>query len=223
MLLRCDLVGHPDTRETRLVMESAFREFGMPEVIRSDNGSPFASTGLGGLSELSVWLVKLGIGLERIEPGKPQQNGRHERMHLTLKREAASPPRFSAAAQQRALDLFRKNYNFERPHEALGMRTPASVYAPSIRRFPEKLSHREEFWDVERVLVNKHGYMQWEGRKIKVGLALRHELVELRPRGRRKWHVGFGPVVLGLLDETQWKRGIMPLGRRAKVSAMSPV
>ena len=146
---------------------------------------------------MSVWFIKLGIRVERIEPGKPQQNGRHARMHLTLKREAATSPRFSAAARQRAFDAFRKQYDFERPHEALGMRTPASIYVPSSHRFPEKLSHSDDPWCVERALVDKHGFINWQGRRIKVGLALKHELVELRPRGRRKWHVGFGPVAAG--------------------------
>jgi transposase InsO family protein len=222
-LLRCEIVGNADTWEVRQVLESAFREFGLPEAIRSDNGPPFASTGLGGLSELSVWLIRLGIRVERIDPGKPQQNGRHERMHLTLKRETASPPRHSRQAQQRAFDAFRIEYNLERPHESLKMRTPTSAYAPSSRLFPEQLARNDYPFDVERAVVDKHGFMVWQGRKIRVGAAFKHELVELRPRGRRKWHVSFGPVVLGLLDENRRKAGIVPLARKPRVSAMSSV
>src|SRR5688572_7756551 len=117
-LLRCEGLEAANYKAVRPVFESAFEEFGLPEVIRSDNGSPFATKGAGGLSELSAWWVRLGIRPERIEPGKPQQNGRHERMHLTLKKETALPPRASMLAQQRRFDAFRREYNDERPHEA---------------------------------------------------------------------------------------------------------
>jgi putative transposase len=123
--------------------EAAFREYGLPLRIRSDNGAPFASRSIAGLSELSVWWIKLGITPERIVPGKPQQNGRHERMHKTLKAETASPPRTDTEAQQQAFDEFRRCYNEERPHEALGQRTPASLYSPSPRSFPATLHDPE--------------------------------------------------------------------------------
>lgn len=218
-LLRCDIVARPDCRDTRLVLESAFREYGLPAAIRSDNGPPFASTGLGGLTELSAWLIRLGIRLERIEPGKPQQNGRHERMHLTLKREATSPPRHSLAAQQRRFDRFRHEFNHERPHEALRFQTPATVYAPSTRLFPERLGRDDYPFDVERVLVDKHGYVTVAQRRVRVGLALRNELLELRPAGSKRCAIIFGPVLLGYFDERNWRQGIVP--PRRKVSAMS--
>jgi transposase InsO family protein len=120
-LLRCRVVEQPDDEHSRPVFRSTFREYGLPLALRTDNGPPFASTqALGGLTRLSVWWVKLGITLERIEPGHPQQNGRHERMHETLKQETAWPPRPNGRAQQRAFNDFWYVYNFERPHAALG-------------------------------------------------------------------------------------------------------
>ena len=124
-------------------LERVFREYGLPEVIRSDNGSPFASVGLGGLSKLAVWWVKLGIVPERIQPGHPEQNGRLERLHRTLKGEVASPPRRNRREQQRAFDEFRRQYNQERPHEALGQQAPARHYQPSSREYPARVSSPE--------------------------------------------------------------------------------
>src|SRR5262249_55145923 len=130
-VLRCEGVLDPNGTAVMSIFDSAFQEFGVPTAIRSDNGPPFASTGVGGLTRLAVWFLQLGIRLERIAPGKPQQNGRHERMHRTLKLEAAldERPQADLPAQQRAFDLWRREYNDERPHQALGNRTPASVYS----------------------------------------------------------------------------------------------
>src|SRR5712692_9223500 len=132
-LLCAQLMARPDYANCRSAMERAFREYGLPRAIRSDNGAPFASVGVGGLSRLSVWWIKLGIMPERIEPGQPLQNGRHERMHRTLKAECANPPAATAAAQQRRFDQFRAELNQQRPHEALGQPPPAQHYAPSAR------------------------------------------------------------------------------------------
>lgn len=136
-LLGC--VALPNTRVggVRKAMRTLFETFGLPAAIRSDNGSPFASKAPAGLSELSAWWLKLGIRHERIEPGKPQQNGRHERMHLTLKLETAMPPSGSMRAQQRAFDRFRLEYNEQHPHEALGQRFPAEHYRRSYRPLPQ--------------------------------------------------------------------------------------
>jgi putative transposase len=123
--------------------ERAFREYGLPLAIRTDNGVPFATTGIHGLSQLNVWWMRLGIQHQRIHPGRPQQNGAHERMHRTLKRAAIRPPRANAAAQQRAFDAFRREYNVERPHEYLGGNTPASHYATSPRPYPRQLPTQE--------------------------------------------------------------------------------
>jgi len=125
--------------EAQPLFERAFREYGLPATIRSDNGAPFASTGVSGLTALSAWWIKLGIRHERIDPGHPQQNGRHERFHRTLL-EAMTPPEPDLAAQQRRFAHFARDYNEERPHEALGQRTPASVYEPSARPMPERIA-----------------------------------------------------------------------------------
>jgi transposase InsO family protein len=130
-LLRSQAVEKTDTERVRAIFEAAFREYGLPEAIRTDNGAPFASSAVGGLSRLAVWWIKLGIVPERIEAGHPEQNGRHERMHRTLKLDLR--PAEDWRGQQRELDRFRHDYNQVRPHEALGMQTPASV-SMSLRR-----------------------------------------------------------------------------------------
>src|SRR5690606_29536345 len=138
-LLACK--GLPGTRypDTQAVFERLFREYGLPERIRTDNGVPFANTGVGHLSRLTIWWIKLGIWPERIEPGQPQQNGRHERMHRTLKRSLTEEVGATLKAQQRVLDGFRLDYNEHRPHESLGQRSPASCYQASNRPYPRRL------------------------------------------------------------------------------------
>ena len=130
LLLRCQAVLHPDEESVRPVLDAAFREFGLPRAIRTDNGPPFATTTVRGLSRLSVWWIKLGIVPERIEPAKPAQNGRHERLHRTLKQETASPPARTLRLQQRAFDQFREYDNHDRPHEALEQQTPHRSIIP---------------------------------------------------------------------------------------------
>ena len=137
-LLACVIVP-PRTDTVRVAVEQLFKRYGLPLAIRSDNGAPFAGTGAGGLSRLSVGWIKAGIALERIEPGQPQQNGRHERMHRTLKAETAKPPAASAGQQQVRFDRFRQDFNDNRPHEALGQQPPAAFYRPSLRPYPERL------------------------------------------------------------------------------------
>jgi len=179
-----------------------FRENGMPLALRTDNGPPFASTSLGGLSGLSVWWVRLGIGLERIEPGCPQQNGRHERMHRTLKEATANPPARGLGAQQKAFDGFRQEYNEERPHEGLGQQTPCSVYGPSAREYPERLPEQRGYpddWEKRR--VRKGGQMKWKGRDIPLSEALWGQEIGLEPVGDGQWAVHFETLRLGLFDE----------------------
>jgi putative transposase len=132
-LLRCKALRQPRYFPTRQVFESAFREYGLPESIRTDNGAPFSTLAPGGLSRLAVWWIRLGIRPERIFPGRPDQNGRHERMHSTLKAEVCRPPCSSFHAQQRAFDAFRSEYNQVRPHEALGGHVPSSGVRRVIR------------------------------------------------------------------------------------------
>jgi transposase InsO family protein len=211
-ILRCEIVDDPDGACVREVFESAFREFGLPDAIRSDNGTPFASTGIAGLSQLSVWWVRLGIRLERIEPGKPQQNSRHERMHLTLKQQTASPPAANPSRQQRAFYAFAREFNYERPHEGLGMKTPAEVYVSSMRQFPDRTpelySYQDRF-DYQLLEVDKLGFVIWQRRRVFVSLALRFERIAFDPVGPRQWQVSFGPIVLGLFDETRKDKGII--------------
>lgn len=179
-----------------------FREYGMPQVMRTDNGTPFASTGFGGLSSLSVWWVRLGIQLERIEPGCPQQNGRHERMHRTLKEATAKPPKTDLRAQQRAFDQFRQEYNHERPHEALEQRPPASVYSPSPRAYPERLPEPRGYPDEwQKRVVRKGGQIKWKGRDISLGGALWGQQIGLQPIGEARWAVYFENLELGIFDE----------------------
>ena len=138
-LLVCQ--GLPGTRfsETQAIFERAFRHYGLPERLRTDNGVPFASLGVGGLSQLSVWWIRLGILPERITPGRPQQNGRHERMHRTLKQTLSHPPAANLKAQQIQLDGFRIHYNDQRPHEGLAQQCPSTCYTPSLRSYPTHL------------------------------------------------------------------------------------
>jgi transposase InsO family protein len=198
-LLKCEAVDKPDVTHVRPHFERAFREFGLPVRMRSDNGPPFATTGIGGLSELSVWWIKLGIVPERIEPGKPQQNGRHERMHRTLKDELASKPEADRHAQQLWFDRFRHEYNDVRPHEALEMQTPSSRYTPSRRVMPASLSSPEypETMAVRRVAPN--GYMSWQGQYVRVSDLLRGEPVGIELIGEDHWRLHYGPVVLAEL------------------------
>ena len=138
-LIRCQAVGRMDLAQVSAVCDAAMREYSVPERKRTDNGAPFAGTGLLGLSKLSLGWTKLGILHERIQPGKPQQNGRHERMHRTLKEDTTKPPARTLTAQQKKFDSFRATFNHERPHEALGNETPGSIYVPSTRMMPSRV------------------------------------------------------------------------------------
>jgi len=199
-VLACRRVPRLTAHCARPVFERAFREYGLPDAIRSDNGSPFASAGLGGLSQLSVWWIKLGIALERIVPGRPDQNGRHERMHRTLKRETALPPCATAAAQQRSFDRFRTRFNTERPHEALHDTVPAQWYRPSVRVYPATLAEVQYPGHFEVRRVRTTGEIKWQGACVYLSEALVGEPVGLVAVSDRHWKISFGPIELGLLD-----------------------
>ncbi|HEY0779517.1 MAG TPA: IS481 family transposase [Gemmatirosa sp.] len=200
-LLACR--GLPSTRTVgaRPVFERLFHEHGLPARIRSDNGVPFATIALGRLSTLSVWWVRLGILPDLIEPSSPQQNGQHERMHRTLKAEATRPAAATIAAQQRGFDRFRREYNEERPHEALGQVTPASRYAPSPRPYPARLAPLEypAHWEVRR--VSRNGGVRWYDAWVNVSHVLAEEYVGFEEIDAGVWNVAFGPLVLGRFDE----------------------
>jgi putative transposase len=201
-LLRCQALDRPDGAHARPVFEAAFCEFGLPLAIRSDNGPPFASIGAGGLSRLSVWWIKLGVKPERIEPGKPQQNGRHERMHRTLKAETADPPAASLAEQQRRFDAFRVIYNDERPHEALDFETPSALYRASPRAYPCALREPAYPPGVAVRRVRSNGEIKWGGDLVFVGEALIGEPVAIEETEEGEWLVRFADVELGCIDKT---------------------
>ncbi len=184
------------------VFDDLFGTYGLPEVIRSDNGGPFASTGAGGLSRLSVWWVLLGINLELIAPGHPEQNGVHERMHLTLKEETCKPPAGNRRAQQRRFNRWRREFNEERPHEALDMQTPSQRYRRSSRHYDGKLKQPTypEGYEIRRVRSN--GEIKWKGRKRFIGEALKGTLVGVKSVEEDWNQVYFGSILLGDLHES---------------------
>lgn len=198
-LLRCQTLARSDGDHVWPVLDAAFREFGLPLRLRSDNGPPFASCGVGGLSQLSVKLIKAGVVPERIAPGKPQQNGRLERLHLTLLQDAATPPAPTLREQLRRLRNFQRVYNDERPHQALGNDTPAKHYAASPRRFDGVLREPSYSADHEVRRVRHNGEIRWQGATIYVSAALIGEPISLRENGDGGWTASFGPVVLGII------------------------
>jgi putative transposase len=199
-LLRCQPLGRTDSEHVWPVLDTAFREFGLPLRLRSDNGPPFASTGAGGLSRLAVKVIKAGVRPERIAPGKPQQNGRLERLHLTLRRDTASPPARSLREQLARFRDFQRLYNDERPHAALGNTTPAEHYACSPRRWDGILREPEYPADAALRRVHRNGAIRWRGAEIYLSEALIGEPVGLIERQDGGWSVHYGPIELGVID-----------------------
>lgn len=207
-LLRVQTIRRHDVGHVWPLFDAAFREYGLPGALRTDNGPPpdrvrgrpFASTGAGGLSPLAVQLVKAGVALERIAPGRPDQNGRHERMHLTLSQDTASPPAATLAGQARRFERFRKTYNEERPHEALGLVPPASLYRPSDRAWSGRLKSPGYAGDIEVRRVRHRGEIRWCGATVYISETLAGEPVGLAETDGGRWTVMFGPVLLGTLD-----------------------
>lgn len=198
-LLKCESVERPNTVHVKTHFERAFREYGLPLRIRSDNGPPFATAGIGGLSELSVWWMKLGISPERIEPGHPEQNGRHERMHRTLGEETARPPRSNAVEQQLAFDCFRGDYNNVRPHEALGQTSPSSHYTASTRPMPERLKSPEYPEDMKVRRLDSSGRIHLQGKMGLISRLLKNEPVGLLER-EDGFRLFYGDVLLAHLS-----------------------
>lgn len=200
-LLACQGQHSTATQPAMETFRRVFRVHGLPRIIRSDNGTPFATTALGRLSRLSVWWIKLGIIPELNEPAHPEQNGRHERMHKTLKASTTRPPRANLCAQQRAFNEFRREYNEDRPHEGLAMETPGSVYVPSTRALPTRLSPITYPAHLEQRLVSENGGIRWNAQWVCVTHVLAGEFIGLEPIDDGLWDVYFGPVKLGRLDE----------------------
>jgi transposase InsO family protein len=209
-LLKCEALRFPRYEPTRQVFEQAFQEYGLPDAIRTDNGPPFASTTLGGLSHLAVWWIRLGIRPERIEPGHPEQNGRHERMHRTLKTETTKPVRLDHTAQQASFDTWRKEYNELRPHEALGQKAPATFYAPSARLYPAELPEPQYPAHFETRRVNGAGNVLWQGHKYYAGWCLPHQTVGLEELDDGKWLLHFGEHALAIVDTSIKKLRPLP-------------
>jgi len=207
-LLRCTALRSTKTIRVRPVFEDVFRECGLPERIRTDNGTPFASRGAGGLSQLSIWWVKLGIQHERIQPGHPEQNGRHERMHRTLKQETVRPAAGTLRRQQVRFDAFRREYNDERPHEALENATPSSRYRPSSRPYPRRLPdvHYPDHFEMRKVAAS--GRIRWKSTMVTIGHALEGEWVGIE-HADRMHHVFFADVRLGFLDDERSELGLI--------------
>ena len=217
-LLRCQAVEKTDTERVQAVFEAAFREYGMPESIRSDNGAPFASRALCGLSRLSVWWMKLGIRPERIEAGHPEQNGRHERMHRTLKQETAMPPKRNPRSQQRGFDRFREEYNQVRPHEALAMKTPEQVYIPSPRQFPSRVPEVEYPSAMQIRKVRPKGEISWSGHgHVFLTEVLIGEHVGLLQLDDRYWKVYFMQLPIACFDGCTFR--ILPLPKQETFDA----
>lgn len=205
----CQAMVSPKSADVRRRLEQTFHAYGMPRFMLSDGGPPFGSSGLGRLSRLGVWLVRVGVVPVLIEPGRPDQNGRHERFHETLKAETASPPSASIRAQQAAFLRFQQTYNEERPHEALAMKTPAEVYELSPRELPTDPPEHSYPDGFEPRSVRRDGAIKWGGSQVFVGEAFGGEVVGIEAVDDGLWHVYLGPLRLGVLHGRS--RTIVPL------------
>lgn len=199
-LLRCHITPKADGVHVEAIFDAAFREFGLPLVIHTDNGVPFASRAPGGLSRLSMRWVKLGILPERSRPASPQDNGRHERMHSTLQQATLQPPERNARRQQEAFDRFRQQYNDERPHEALDDRTPASCYTASLRPMPARVPELHYGDDLIVRRISQQGSLKMHGERTFVSEIFAYEWLGLRALDERYFEVLYGPLTIGFLD-----------------------
>lgn len=213
-LLRCQAVAAVDYAHIRPILEAAFREYGLPLAVRTDNGVPFASTTVGGLSRLSIWLLRLGVIPERIAPARPAQNGRHERMHRTLKAETAAPPQYSLRAQQRCFDHFRREYNHERPHEGIAQQTPASLYSPSPKPYPARLPEIAYPKGYTLRKVRGQGEFKWRSHPIHLSATLAGETVGFNQIDDHRWVIYFGSIRLAQLDTRHYRIIHYPKRRR---------
>jgi transposase InsO family protein len=200
-LLVCRGLDSVNTAQVRPVFRALFREVGLPDAIRTDNGAPFASTGIHGLSALNVWWMQLGIVHQRIPPSSPQENGQHERMHRELKRETARPAAASRRAQQRRFDAFRHRYNDERPHEGIGDRTPTSLWTPSPRLYPESIAPPAYPGPLEVRRVSSSGTFSLHGHQPFLSETLNGEDIGLEEVAEGIWNIVYYTTLLGKIDE----------------------
>lgn len=201
MLLKCQALPNTSIESAKPVWVATFREYGLPRIIRTDNGAPFSSIGIGGLSRLSAWWIRLGIIPERIAPANPQQNGSHENMHRALKADVARHPQANIKLQQAAHDKFVNDYNYLRPHEAIGMRVPADLHAPSSRPYPLILPELQYPSDYAIRQVRTNGVIKWRSELIFVSEILIGEPVGICPLDDRYRAIYYGPVPLAILDD----------------------
>lgn len=223
-VLRCDALTAHTLAITRPCFERAFAEYGLPDRIRSDNGPPFGGPGLGRLSTLAAWWIRLGIVPERIDPGHPEQNGSHEQFHRVLKAETARPPAATAPAQQRRFTRFRVEYNHDRPHESLQQTVPAQHYQPSSRSWPRRLPPLEYPGHAEIRRVDHNGYVSWR-QPLFVSAALADEAIAFEEVDEGIWTVTFATVVLGRFDERHHRIhpiAAMTRGRSASFAGSAP-
>jgi putative transposase len=199
-LLRCQITPKADSIHVAAIFDAAFREYGLPLVIHTDNGVPFASRAPGGLSRVSMRWVKLGVVPQRSRPASPQDNGRHERMHSTLKQATLQPPARNARRQQDAFDRFLHEYNHDRPHEALDDATPASCYTASCRQMPRRVPELDYGEDVMVRRISQQGSLKVNGERTFVSEIFAHEWMGLRALDERYSEVLYGPVTVGFLD-----------------------
>jgi putative transposase len=222
-LLDCEALASTQERYAFTVFQQVFDEFGLPDAIRTDNGVPFAAPrALYGLSRLAVWWLRLGIRIERIRPGHPEQNGRHERMHLTLKREATRPAAANFLRQQARFDAFRTHFNQERPHQALDMAVPAERYQRSTRPY-QGLSEVAYPWHDWTSVVTQCGRICFNYRKINVSKVLAGQPVGVRQVGDQLWLVSFMDYDLGYFDDESCRLEPIANPFGSKVLPMSPV
>lgn len=228
-VLCCRIVERQSYAAVRPVFEEIFQQYGLPEVIRVDNGSPFGTVGPGGLSRLSVWWISLGIRPEFIEPGHPEQNGVHERMHRTLKAETTKPAAQNRRAQQKRFERWRRHFNEERPHEALGQRVPASFYQPSNRRYGRTKIEQQYGGEFIVRRVRSNGEIRWRGGLRYMGQALIGQRVGLRKVKDERVEVWFGNRLMGDFQEGE-SGGLRPSvsvlqtrQQQTKVLPISPV
>lgn len=200
-LLACRAFPAIATDAVQDAFRALFRAHGLPNAIRTDNGAPFASHGICGLTALSVWWIQLGIVPQRIHPGSPQENGQHERMHRELKREATRPPAHSHRGQQQKLDHFRRRYNDERPHDALDGAVPSARWTPSPRSYPERVRAPEYPGHLHVAPISSAGTFRLKGAHHHLSTALRDELVGLEEVGDGVWNIVYYTTLLAKIDE----------------------
>jgi transposase InsO family protein len=192
--------------EVKKALTNLFLDYGLPLAIKSDNGAPFATHAIAGLSQLSVWLIKLGIVPERIRKGHPEENGRHERMHLTLKKETASPPKENHAQQQLRFNEFKNEFNEQRPHEGINFDRPAWLYQHSTRKYPSKfhpVEYDSTFENTRKIRTN--GTMKWRGKEIFISEALVGETIGFKPYSETEWLLHFSFMPLAIFNEKSLK------------------